>query len=190
MGAEVPGVVGWGSRPESGTVAQASSPSPGRAWPDGVTPERTCPPVPESRKLERGGAVRASGRAERLTASARAAVRGDVAPSNAGGGRSAGVYAGGQSRAPQNDAGVRRPPHAPPPGPGGSLPVAHRGLRFLGTGWSASSSSLLSYPPPSPDSAASGRNKRPSRAERPRVADSSVASFWGSRPVRAKPSAG
>lgn len=160
-----------------------------------MTPERTCPPVPESRKLERGGAVRASGRAERLTASARAAVRGDVAPSNAGGGTVCGRLRWrteqgppGQNRAPQNDAGVRRPPHAPPPGPGGSLPVAHRGLRFLGTGWSVSVSSLLSYRPPSPDSAASGRNKRPSRAERPRVADSSVASFWGSRPVRAKPS--
>lgn len=90
-----------------------------------MTPERTCPPVPESRKLERGGAVRASGRAERLTASARAAVRGDVAPSNAGGGAICGRLRWrteqgppGQNRAPQNNAGVRRPPHAPPPGPG------------------------------------------------------------------------
>lgn len=83
-----------------------------------MTPERTCPPVPESRKLERGGAVRASGRAERLTASARAAVRGDVAPSNAGGGTVCGRLRWRTEQGPPEQRRRAPAPARPSPGPG------------------------------------------------------------------------
>lgn len=129
-----PGVVSWGSHPEWGTVAQASSPSPGRAWPDGVTPERTCPPGSESRKLEQRGAVHASGEAERLTVSARAGTRGDVAPSNTGGGDDLQAFIVEEKKAapPQNNVGVHRPQHPLPWARGVSSPDVHCGLRFLG----------------------------------------------------------